>query len=317
MRSLGRTLPALALAACASATDGIVPYADYHVHLLGPFAAPAARYSQPITAERLIADLDKAGIKHALVLSEAFWIGGPGGGKVQRLAPAKDQATAVQLENDWTAKQVARYPDRLLMACGINPLDAWAIAELERCSRIPVVHAMKLNVGEGGDNIDLHDPAQVSRLRDFFAAANARRMPIVIHLGSRGGFGRPEVRTFLHEIVSAAPDIPVQIAHLSSGFQSPEALSEFADARARHDPLARNLYFDLSVGRFKDIDPALGQFIADAIRKLGLEHVLYASDEQPGDQHVPTDVHWKEIGELPLTSQEFRAIADNVAPYMR
>lgn len=64
-------LATLALAACTHATDGIVPYADYHVHLLGPYAAPAARYTQPITADRLIADLDEAGIKRALVLSEA------------------------------------------------------------------------------------------------------------------------------------------------------------------------------------------------------------------------------------------------------
>jgi predicted TIM-barrel fold metal-dependent hydrolase len=313
-----RVLAVLSLAGCTSATDGIVPYADYHVHLLGPYAAPAARFTRPVTAERLIADLDKAGIKRALVLSEAFWIVGPGGGKVQRLVPAKDQATAAQLENDWTAAQVARYPDRLVMACGINPLDAWALAEFERCSKLPVVRAMKLNVSDGGDDIDLHDAAQVKTLRDFFAAANARHMPIVIHLGSRGGFGRAEVRTFLRDVMSAAPDIPVQIAHLSNGFVSPDALSAFADARAANDPLARNLYFDLSPGRFKGIDPAVGRFMADAIRKIDLEHVVYASDEQPGDDHVPTAVHWKEMGAaLPLTPDEFRAIADNVTPYIR
>ena len=92
---------------------------------------------------------------------------------MQRPTPTKDQATAVQLENDWTAQQVARYPGRLVMACGINPLDAWALAELERCSKLPVVRAIKLNVSDGGDDIDLHDSAQVGRLRDFFAAANA------------------------------------------------------------------------------------------------------------------------------------------------
>ncbi len=276
------------------------------------------RYTQPITADRLIADLDRAGIRRALVLSEAFWIGGPEGARIERLAPAPDQPTAVRLENDWTAQQVARYPDRLVMACGINPLDAWAIAELERCSTIPQVRAMKLNIGEGGDDIDLHDAAQVRELRRFFQAANARRMPIVVHLGSRGGFGRAEVRIFLREIMSAAPDIPVQIAHLSSGFQHRDALAEFADARAANDPSARNLYFDLSVGSFKDLDPELGQFIARSIRAIGLEHVLYASDEQPGDHHAPTAVHWAEmLANLPLTRDEFRAIADNVAPYMR
>ena len=312
-------LAMLAIAiACTGPADGITPYADYHVHLLGPYAAPAARYKEPITADRLVADLDKAGIERALVLSEAFWIGGPGGGTVPRLAPAKDLATAVQLENDWTARQVARYPDRLVMACGINPLDAWAMSELERCSRIPGVRAIKLNVSDGGDDIDFHDPTQVKTLRDFFAAANARHLPIVIHLGSRGGYGRREVRTFLRDVVSAAPDIPVQIAHLSSGFQSPDALSEFAEARAAHDPLAQNLYFDLSIGRFRDLDDNVARFIADAIRTIGLDHVLYASDEQPGDQHQPTKVNWKEMrSELPLTPSEFRTIAGNVAPYIR
>ena len=64
-------LATLALAACTHATDVIVPYAVDHFHLLGPYAAPAARYTQPITADRLIADLDEAAIKRALVLSEA------------------------------------------------------------------------------------------------------------------------------------------------------------------------------------------------------------------------------------------------------
>ena len=50
-------LAMLAIAvACAGPTDGITPYADYHVHLLGPYAAPAARYKEPITADRIVAD---------------------------------------------------------------------------------------------------------------------------------------------------------------------------------------------------------------------------------------------------------------------
>jgi len=309
-------------AACAKTPpDGLVPYADFHTHLLGPYALPLEnprRHTQPVSAERLIADLDAAGIRHALVLSEAFWIGGPGAGTVSRQVPAPDPATAVRLENDWTAAQVARYPARLVMACGIKPLDVWAIPELQRCAKMPGVRAMKINIGENGDNLDLHDTAHVGGLRRFFAAANALRMPIVVHLGSRGGFGRAEVRIFLREIVAAAPDIPVQVAHLSSAFQHPDALSEFADARAAHDPLAANLYFDLSVGSFEDPDRATGRFIADAIRRIGLEHVLYASDEQPGDQHAPTAVNWREMyAALPLTEAEFRAIADNVTPYVK
>jgi predicted TIM-barrel fold metal-dependent hydrolase len=186
-----------------------------------------------------------------------------------------------------------------------------------RCKNIPQNRAVKMNVGEGGDHINLNNAEHVAKLRRFFKAANDNRMPIVIHLGSAGNYGRREVRIFLNEIVSAAPDIPIQIAHMSSAFESPEALSEFADARAGHNPLTKNLYFDLSVGRFAELPSKTGQFLAEAIRKIALEHVLYASDELPGDHHPPTRQHWEEMRRnLPLTNDEFKTIADNIAPYM-
>ena len=118
--------------------------------------------------------------------------------------------------------------------------------------------------------------------------------------------------------MAAAPNIPVQIAHMSSGFQQPDALREFAEARASKDPRARNLYFDLSVGSSADLAVEQGRFLAEMIRKIGVEHVLYASDELPGDHHAPTWKHWLEMRQnLPLTNSEFAAVADNVAPYMQ
>lgn len=274
-------------------------------------------FTEPVTADKLIAQLDQAGIRRALVLSEAFWLGGPGAEKVRRLAPSPDKVTAVQRENDWAAAQVARFPDRLVLACGVNPLEDHAIAEMQRCARVHKARAVKANVGEGGDNIDLHDSGQVERLRDFFVAANGLRMPVVIHMGSHRRYGAEEVRIFLTDVLSAAPDIPVQIAHMSSGLQSSEALMAFADARASSNPGARNLYFDLSVGSLKNLPPETARLLADAIRKIGLEHVLFASDVLPGDHHVPTGEHWADIRNiLPLTDQEFSDIADNIAPYM-
>ena len=39
-------------------------------------------------------------------------------------------------ENDWTSRQVARYPDRLIGFCGLNPLKDYALDELQRCAKI-------------------------------------------------------------------------------------------------------------------------------------------------------------------------------------
>ncbi|HEV2125243.1 MAG TPA: amidohydrolase family protein [Chloroflexota bacterium] len=271
---------------------------------------------QPVTAEKLIADMDKAGIRRALVLSTGYYLGGAGSDNTPRLKPVNDKVKAVQLENDWQAAQVARYPDRLVLACGINPMESYAIAEMVRCKQSLQARAVKMKVGEHGDKLDLNKPDDRAKLRRFFKAANDNRMAIVIHLGSDGGLGRKEVRSFLNDVVSAAPDIPIQIAHM--GFASAQALSEFADARAAGDPLTKNLYFDLSVGSFKDLPTATGSFLAEAIRKIGLEHVLYASDTLPGDHNPPTHEHWPAMrSKLPLTEAEFRAIADNITPYIR
>jgi ketosteroid isomerase-like protein len=96
----------------------------------------APRFSQVVTAQRLIADLDEAGIQRAVVLSVAFWLGA--NDEQRRMTPVADGRLAVQMENDWTAAQVAQYPDRLVMACSVtycstSPSRSWCGAQ--RCLR--------------------------------------------------------------------------------------------------------------------------------------------------------------------------------------
>ncbi|WP_420126253.1 amidohydrolase family protein [Longimicrobium sp.] len=275
------------------------------------------RYTQPITAERLIADLDEAGIRRAVVISAGFWLGEGG---TRRMTPVEDGATAVRMENDWTAEQVARYPDRLVMACGINPLRDFAVAELVRCSRIPGVIGIKINVGDAGVRFD--DPAHVSKLRALFAAANQNGMAMIVHLEPGRFYGPAEVELFLNEIASAAPDVTIQIAHLAGngpGITSPEALEAFARLRAAGDPRTRNLYFDFAGLVYAGISAAQAELMATRMRQIGLDRILFASDASPGTNANPSaDRHWTEVRRrLPLTDEELRIIASNVPPYLR
>ena len=95
------------------------PVIDYHQHLFSPAAAALVTgnaNSPGISARDLVALLDSAGIKRALVLSVAYtW------GKASR-APVENEYEHVKAENDWTAKQVAEYPNRLRAFCSFNPL---------------------------------------------------------------------------------------------------------------------------------------------------------------------------------------------------
>src|ERR1041385_3008260 len=189
------------------------PVIDYHQHLFSPGAATLVTgdpRAPGISARDLIALLDSAGIRRALVMSVAYtW------GKASR-APVENEYEQVKAENDWTARQVARYPNRLRAFCSFNPLKPYALTELARCSADPQLHyGLKLHFGNS--DVDLDNKEIVARVRRVFEAANRYRMPIVVHLhtsiDNRRRYGADAARVFLNELLPASPDVPVPIAH--------------------------------------------------------------------------------------------------------
>lgn len=312
------------LAAWGSSGLAQAPAGDFHQHLFSPTAAalisppPPAAPIKPITAKDLIALLDDAGIPRATVLSVAYTYGNPA-----RSVP--DEYEKVKAENDWTSQQVAQFPDRLVGFCGVNPLKDYALAEIDRCAKDPHLRrGLKLHIGNAA--IDFHDPQHVAQLRRVFAAANAHRMAIVVHLrasiSKRLPYGADEARIFLSEVLPAAPDVPVQIAHLAGagGARDPladQALGVLAEAVASRDPRTRRLWFDVTTVVLPSITPEQAQRVADRIREVGVRRVLYGSDAATGSNPLPRDGWALFRTRLPLTPAEIARIARNVPPYMR
>src|SRR3712207_996314 len=98
-------LPALAVAQ---------PLADHHQHLFSPALAKLVSVP-PVDADRLVKHLDAAGIRRAVVLSTAYSHANPA-------RKVENDEKFVRADNDWTAEQVARHPERLIGFCGLNPL---------------------------------------------------------------------------------------------------------------------------------------------------------------------------------------------------
>jgi len=304
----------------------LVPVADYHQHLFSPAVAafitanptpgaPPAKF-QGISAADLIGLLDAAGIKRALVLSVAYtW------GSADRRVD--NEYEHVKAENDWTARQVALYPDRLRAFCGFNPIKPYALEELHRCATIPQLRrGIKLHLGNS--DVDLDNSQDVAKVRDVFQAANTHKMAIVVHMhpsvSHHRQYGAAEAQIVLEQLLSAAPDVSVQIAHLAgAGGYDPTtdaALSVFVDAFARHDPRVRNVWFDVTSVVRPGISADVSQLVAKRIREIGLRRVLYGSDAATGGNLTPRE-GWAAFRTLPLTDAEFRTIALNVPPYMR
>lgn len=308
----------------------LAPQVDHHQHLLSP--SLAARWSElgdyrgfamgtlePVTADQLIAQLDSAGIRRALVLSLAYAHGSPN-------LRDDDEYAQVRGENDWTSRQVARYRDRLRAFCSFNPLREYALAELERCAADRNLrHGLKLHFANSG--VDLQKSEHVEQLRRVFRAVNARGIPIVAHIWTgneriRRPYGRAEARVFLSDVLPAAPDIPIQLAHLAGAGPglnrgTREALTVFADALSAGDPRTKNLYFDVTGSVTSRTSAEDAAFIAARLREIGLERILYGSD-MAIQGNPPAREGWAIFrAKLPLTEAEFQAIAGNVAPYMR
>ena len=297
------------------ATEPAVPNIAYHQHLF------SARTSELIKlpvydATALLADLDRAGIQRAVVLSMAYTY-------ADERKNVPDRDANVRGENDWTAAEAARSNGRLIGFCSVNPLREAALAEVERCTRLPNIRGLKLHFANSGVNLRNADHA--SKLAQVFAAANSAGAPIIVHMrlrtSSTDAYGAEDAQLFIDKLLPAAPNVAVQIAHLAGAGSFPEdaemAMNVFAEAISRDDSRTRNVYFDVTTVAMSGTTKADGDYIAKAIRSVGVERVLFGSDA-PFEGNPPPGEAWSLFtNKVPLSEAEFRTIANNVAPYAR
>jgi predicted TIM-barrel fold metal-dependent hydrolase len=278
--------------------------------MMGNVNPPSPSDTATRTAAMLIAQLDSAGMRRASVLSLAYQFGSP-------MFEVADEYAKVRAENDWTAAEVARFPDRLVAFCSFNPVRDYALEELTRCMRTPGFTGLKLHFTSSF--VDLRNADHVDRLRRVFRAANAGRFPIIVHMRTlQKGYGRQDAEIFLQQILAEAPDVPVQIAHLAGwgGWppETEEALAVFADAIKAGDRRVANVYFDLTAIAPIGSD-SVRAVIVDRLRQVGIRRLLFGIDLAVSAAQMRE--RWEWLRPFPFTADEFRTIAGNVAPYMR
>lgn len=297
------------------------PAVDHHQHLFSPgilaLIKPGPSGPPQILASDVIKHLDDAGIQRAVLLSTAYMYGKPN-------RQVEDEIAKVRAENDWTGAQAAQFPDRLLAFCGIAPNKDYALEEIERCARSPQLRrGIKLHLGNS--DMQLENPAHAERLRQVFAAANKHGMAIIVHMrasiSNKRPYGAAQARAFIENVLPAAPDVAVQVAHMAGtgpGYDDPPSqavMATLADAVAKGDPRTRNLWFDVA-SVANGATPEQAALLARHIRQVGVKRILYGSDAASSASQVPREA-WAAFRKIPLTEAEFAAIASNVAPYLR
>ena len=320
-----------------------IPVADHHAHLQSPTAArllnegaalhadaASPEKEKPYSAKELIAALDAAGVRRATALSEAYLL-------ASRFAHVSNEAQVIDRENDWTLRQVRRYPTRLVGFCSVNPIRPYAISAIEHCARIGLRTGLKLHLA--ASHFQFKDADQLRRLGDVFREANRLHMAILIHLhpDDEKWDGRRDAQTFIEQVLPLAPDVPVQIAHLVGwgGYDrtADAALSTFAEQCEKTPGPCAHVYFDISavvvppsaatapagsdlrsIYDYQKDFPEGRQRLAANMRRLGLNRMLFATD---WPIYTPKDYIQVLRTELPLTPPELDQIFANLAPYFQ
>jgi predicted TIM-barrel fold metal-dependent hydrolase len=288
--------------------------ADHHMHLASadlcqlvgeclPSNHPPAVY-----ASDAVHALDQAGVAKGVVLSCAYLYGLPS----LHLSPRKI-AERTRRENEWTADQVSKYPARLVGFLSVNPLQDSAIDEIRHWQGSHQLIGLKLHFTASAVNV--RSEIQRRKVASVLAQAATQHLPIVIHVGG-GKFNGDDAELFIRDILPAAGDSWVQIAHAGGGLprqndNNLRVLSAFADHIAKDDPATRHVLFDLSYVPAPDESRRNASAITAQIRRIGLKRFLFGSDFNVLMPKQEAD----NLAKLSLTPEEWQTLKENCAPW--
>ena len=240
---------------------------DVHTHVMSPELAAviAGPGTPPSTADDLINRLDEAHVGQAVVLSLAY---------IQVLP---DDA-AVQAENDYTAAEVGKYPDRLIGFCGVNPLRASAVDEIDRCADDLGMRGIKIHVP--GSGVDLKLPEQVAAVSAVFDRARDRDLPVLMHSGSPLGLPLDsDAFANLGSVIGSHPEVRLVLAHCTNDADRSE-MEIWLEGLDQGFFNNENLFVDTSscLNFYKDAPKAQKELMVWRIKEWGIERVFFASD---------------------------------------
>ena len=239
---------------------------DFHTHVvpprikerrdeyLGRDACFSLLYAEPeaklATAEEVIASMDEHEIDKSVILNLG-WV---------------SHEFCVET-NDYILEAIARYPERLIGFCVIQPLAGdKALKELERCARNGVK-----GIGEMRPDVQDFDLKDSSVMRPVIEIAVKHNLIFLTHASEPVGhqyFGKGNITPeAIYPFILNFPDLKVVCAHWGGGLPFYALMPEVAEALS-------NVYFDTAATPFLYKSQIFKQ-IADI---AGSDKILFGSD---------------------------------------
>jgi uncharacterized protein len=274
---------------------------DVHMHLASQLltdmfsggGTPAAG------ADDLIAKLDEGNVRRGIILSAAYF------GKT--LGFTED--TNVIPENDFVAAEVAKYPDRLIGFCGINPLYSSALDEIDRCLALPGMVGIKLHLEASA--VDMTIPEDVAALSAVFDRIARHDAPVLIHVADP--YGLPLNATALVNlagVLTSHPNVRVAHAHCAGNTDDDTIDTWLRVGGSGYSP--ETSYVDISacMSYYSDAPLAQRELMVWRLRKWGIGHVLFGSDYFTFFGDTPKEA-MTALTKFPFTPTELDTILNN------
>ncbi len=239
---------------------------DFHTHVFPPQIKKnrkkyidsdpcfAILYSHPkaklATADELIASMDEAGVDISVIVNIG-WI---------------THELCVET-NDYILESVARYPNRLIGFCAVQPQSyEAAVDEIERCARGGI-----RGVGELRPDMQLLDLRDKEMMEPLVEVMKKYKLILLTHTSEPVGHDYPGKGSItpdmLYPFITSFPDLPIVCAHWGGGLPFYALMPEVKQAMT-------NVFFDTAAS------PLLysPEIYHQVTRLVGADKILFGSD---------------------------------------
>ena len=239
---------------------------DFHTHVFPPQIKKnrnkyidsdpcfAILYSNPkaklATVDELIASMDEAGVDISVIVNIGW----------------TTHELCVET-NDYILESVARYPDRLIGFCAVQPQSYEAAAEeIERCARGGI-----RGVGELRPDMQLLDLRDKEMMEPLVEVMKKYKLILLTHTSEPVGHDYPGKGSItpdmLYPFIDSFPDLPIVCAHWGGGLPFYALMPEVKQAMT-------NVFFDTAAS------PLLysPEIYHQVTRLVGADKILFGSD---------------------------------------
>ena len=202
------------------------------------------------TADELIASMDKAGVDISVIVNIGW----------------TTHELCVET-NDYILESIARYPQRLIGFCTVQPHSyEAAITEIERCAKAGI-----RGVGEIRPDIQLFDLRDEEVIEPLIKVIRKHKLILLTHASEPVGHNYPGKGTItpdmLYPFITSYPDLTIVCAHWGGGLPFYALMPEVKQAM-------NNVFFDTAASPFL-YSP---QIYNQVIQLVGAERILFGSD---------------------------------------